>query len=111
MWPAKLLKDYTVGTKGVEHRRGVCKEEEEKKNPVPSVQSDCIPGKCVWAPWTSAEGNIKTRCPDKRRTNENNLNGRFIITEQLCPSVLIGLIVGGKTGFFSARDNTSDEKL
>lgn len=112
MWPAKLLKDYTVGTKSVEHREGVyvCKEEEKKKN-LPSVQSDCIPGKCVWALWTSAEGNIKTRCPDKMRTNENNLNGRFIKTERLCLSVLIGPIVGGKTDIFPASDNMSDQKL
>lgn len=98
MWPAKLLKDYTVGTKGVEHREGVYAR--KKKKNVPSVQSDCIPGKCVWALWTSVEGNIKTRCPDKRRTNENNLNGRFIITERLGLLVLIGPIVGGKTDFF-----------
>lgn len=37
MWPAKLLKDYTVGTKSVEHREGVyvCKEEEKKKKTFP----------------------------------------------------------------------------
>lgn len=46
MWPAKLLKDYTVGTKSVEHRERLFarKEEKEKKN-VPRVQFDCIPGK------------------------------------------------------------------
>lgn len=31
MWPAKLLKDYTVGTKGVEHREGVYARKKKKK--------------------------------------------------------------------------------
>lgn len=83
-------------------KEGEEEEEEEEEKNVPRVQSDCIPGKCVWALWTSAEGNMKTRCPDKRRTNENNLNRRFIITEPLCLSVLIGLIVEEKIGFYPA---------
>lgn len=98
MWPAKLLKDYIRWALRVLNTEKGCMQGRKKKK-VPSVQSDCIPGKCVWALWTSAEGNIKTRCPDKR-TNENNLNGRFIITERLCLSAIIRLIVGGKTDFF-----------
>lgn len=31
MWPAKLLKDYTVGTKSVEHREGEYKRNKKKK--------------------------------------------------------------------------------
>lgn len=91
--------------------KGCMQGRKEEKKTFPVCNLIASRENVVWALWTSAEGNVKTRCPDKRRTNENNLNGRFIITERLCLSVLIGRIVAGKTDFFPASDNMSDQKL